>query len=137
MNKKGIFQLIFAYWYIILAIIIIVILYLSFKPQPYKLCTENPEEIEAYIKLYKIEIGKRWKENNKVCYESYDKEAYLNLVNLTNELEYKKFKDKLELEDKNNQRKWDFIERNKFYIGGIGIFILIFVVYMYFKHKNK
>lgn len=137
MNKKGIinFFLMPQFWIVIGIVLFMIISYSYFKPKPYTLCTENYEEVNNYLEIHNIEVGKRWKQENKECYKTYDARIYSNLVNLTNELEYRKFKDKLKLEDKKNQWMWDFIERNKFYIGGV--FVLIFIIYMYFKHKNK
>ncbi len=139
MNKKGIihFFLMPQFWIVIGILLFVIIGYNYFKPKPYILCTKNYEEINHYLEVHNIEVGKKWKQENQECYTTYDARTYSNLVNLTNELEYKKFKDQIELEDKTNQRMWDFIERNKFYIGGVGIFVLIFIVYMYFKYKNK
>ena len=137
MNKKGIISILIQPQ-VIIGIVVIVgifLLYQYFKPEPYTLCTENYGATDNYIKAYNIEVGKRWKQENKVCYETYDSEVYGNLIKFANEQEYKKFKDRLDLEDKTNQRRWQFLEKNKLYIFGGVILIFIFLIYMKYKKK--
>ncbi|MBI2652075.1 hypothetical protein HYX00_01300 [Candidatus Woesearchaeota archaeon] len=59
------------------------------------------------------------------------------IKNLIDDFKQNYQKHKKELEDKKNQRMWDFIERNKFYIVGIVIFVLILLIYSISKDKNK
>jgi len=138
MNKKGISNLISLIFTPVGLIIIVVlaILVLSYlKPDPHTMCTEHYEETDNYLKLHNIEVGKRWEQEDKICYKTYDDLLYSNLVNITNEQEYKTLIAKLDLENTKNQRMWDFAERNKLYIFGGIIFILLFLIYMKYKDK--